>query len=391
MRITDIKTFVVGPRRHRGGPVLGKNWLFVKVETGKGPVGWGEAYTTSDRERVVADQVEALRPYLLGRNPFHIKQLTTMIERDYAIRRNALELRCATSAIEQACWDIVGKVAGQPVYMLLGGPMRAKIRVYANGWSGGNLTPAELGRRAAATVEKGFRALKFDPFPGRWRRYIDREAERMAVERVRAVREAVGPDVDILIEVHRRLAPMHAIRVAHQMAEFAPFWYEEPVVASNVPALAEVRRQIPIPVVTGETLYCKADFRPVFEQRAADIINPDVCCCGILELKEIAAMAEPYMVAFAPHNYNSTTLGLASTLQVAACSPNFIIAEFFVNHHQAETTADILATPPFAVEDGTIDLPTAPGLGQSLDEAALGRWASGASPVRRFPTADEEG
>ena len=389
MRITDIEPFLVWPQRRRSQAAGGKGWLFAKVETDQGVSGWGEAYTTGDRERATADLIDALRPHLLGRDPFHIKHLTTMVQRDFAILRDSLELRCATSAIEQACWDIMGKALGQPAYMLLGGPVRSRIRVYANGWGGGS-SPEELAERAASVVERGFTALKFDPFPGRWRPFIDRAAEQMAVERVRAVRQAVGPDVDILIEVHRRLAPMHAIRVARAMAEFAPFWYEEPVTAANIPALAEVRRQIDIPVVTGETLYSKADFREVLEQRAADIINPDVGCCGILELKEIAAMAEPYLVALAPHNYNSTTMGLASTLQIAACCPNFIIAEYFVNFAEAETTGAILAAPPFQVEAGYISLPTAPGLGQELDEAELANWATGGDTMRALPQYQEE-
>ena len=181
-------------------------------------------------------------------------------------------------------------------------------------------------------VARGFTALKFDPFPNPWRAYIDRDAEQAAVERVRAVREAVGPEVEILVEVHRRLAPMHAVRVARQMEPYDPFWYEEPVSARDLEGLAEARSQINIPVVTGEELYTKPEFREVFERRAADILNPDVCYCGgILELREIAAMAEPYHVAVAPHNYNSTTVGLAATVHASAGMPNFLITEYFVN------------------------------------------------------------
>jgi galactonate dehydratase len=192
------------------------------------------------------------------------------------------------------------------------------------------------------------------------------------------VREAVGPGVDILIEVHRRLSPMNAIRVSHMMEEFKPFWYEEPVPCENVAALAEVRRQTNIPVVTGEALYCKADFRDVFEQRAADIINPDVCNCGgILELKEIAAMAEPNYVVVSPHNYNSTTMGLAATIQVAACIPNFLITEYFVNF---EETGQAVSVNPFKMENGYIKLPTTPGLGLEVKEAELLK-----RPYRQYP------
>jgi len=267
-------------------------------------------------------------------------------------------------------WDIVGKATGQPVYNLLGGKCRDKIRVYANGWGGGG-TPEEAAAKAQATVALGFTALKFDPFPNPWRAYIDRQQEDAAVAKVAAVRAAVGPDVEILIEVHRRLAPMHAIRVAQRMEEFRPFWYEEPVSFRDLNSLVAARQQIHIPVVTGEEVYTKLEFTQVFAQRAADIINPDVCNVGgILELREIAAMAEAHHVAVAPHNYNSTTLGLAATLHAAIGMPNFLITEYFVNF--AAVGAEI-ANTTFAVENGYITLPDTPGLGIELDEAALAR------------------
>jgi galactonate dehydratase len=266
----------------------------------------------------------------------------------------------------------------KPVCNLLGGPCRDRARVYANGWSGRSEAPDELARRAKEVVKKGFTALKFDPFAGPWRLYIKREDELQAVERVRAVRGAVGPDIDILLEVHRRLAPMHAIRVARMMEEYRLFWYEEPVPAENLDALAEVRRSIGIPVVTGECLYTKAAFREVLEKRAADILNPDVCNTGgILELKEIAAMAEPYYVAVSPHNYNSTTVGLAASLQASAVMTNFLILEYFLFF---EPLAQEVAVNPPRVEDGYIRLPREPGLGLELNEAALSRYE-----YREFP------
>ncbi|MDP3061991.1 MAG: mandelate racemase/muconate lactonizing enzyme family protein, partial [Chloroflexota bacterium] len=301
MKITDIKTFLVNPG-------TGKNWLLVKVETDEGIHGWGESYTQSDRDRAIVVHIEQLKRYLVGRSAFNIKHFTQWAYLDWAGKRGAMDFYCAVSGIEHALWDIVGKASGQPVYNLLGGPCRDKIRVSANGWAAGEKTPQALAQKAVDIVKMGFTAMKFDPFPEPWRQWISKEDERTAIENVRTVREAVGPDIDLLIEVHRRLAPMHAIRVAHAIEEFAPFWYEEPVSAHNLDALAEVRSQIRIPVVTGEELYTKADFREVFEKRAADILNPDIANCGgILELKEIAAMAEPYYVVMSPHNYNSTT------------------------------------------------------------------------------------
>ena len=333
--------------------------------------------------------LQQLGRYVVGRDPFQIKHFTHVAYTDFCSKRGAMDVYCAISAIEQAMWDIAGKATGQPVYNLLGGPCRPRLRVYANGWSGGAQTPGQLAERAAAVVERGFSALKFDPFPNPWRAYIDHAAERSAVERVCAVREAVGPEVEILVEVHRRLAPMHAVRVAREMEPYRPFWYEEPVSARDLDGLSEARREISIPVVTGEELYCKREFRPALEKRCADILNPDVCCCGgILELREIAAMAEPYHVAVAPHCYNSTTVGLAATLHASAGMPNFLITEYFLNF---EAVGNEIAVEPFQVEDGYIALPTAPGLGIELDEAALAQRPYRAFPKRTLRQAEQEG
>ena len=375
MRVDSVKTFLVDSGS-------AKHWLFVKVETNEGIYGWGEAYTQLDRDRVIERQMEELSRYLVGRSPFDIKQFIFSAYADFAGKRGSLELFCAISGLEQALWDIVGKATGQPVYNLLGGRTRRRLRVYANGW-GGAQPPDELADRAKAIVERGFTALKFDPFPGLWRAFIDRQAEEEAVDRVKAVREAVGPDVDILVEVHRRLAPMHAVRVAQAMEPFAPFWFEEPVSARDLGALAEVRKAITLPVVTGEELYTKNEFRDVFAQRAADILNPDVCNCGgILELREIGAMAEAYHVAVAPHNYNSTTVGLAATLHASAGMPNFLITEYFVNF---EEVGKEIAQQTFEVEDSFITLPDTPGLGIDLDEHALGQRPYRPRSLRDLP------
>lgn len=365
MKIETVEHFITHPGR-------GKNLCFVKLTTDEGVVGWGECYTQSDRDRQITAHLDQLRRYLIGRDPRHIKAFTQGAFDDFAARRPAMDYYCAISGIEQAMWDITGKIAGQPVHALLGGQMRDRVRVYANGWSGGAGSPEELGEKAWAMVESGFSALKFDPVPGPWRTFVDKAVERRAIENVEAVRKAVGPDVDILIEMHRRLAPMHATRIAHAIADTKPYWFEEPVLATNIDALAEVRRDIRatgIPVVTGEALYGKSEFHPVFERAAADIINPDVCNVGgILELREIAAMAEPYFVAVSPHNYNSTTVGLAATVHAAAGMPNFIITEYFVNF---EEFGRGIAHPPLLAENGYVAVPQTPGLGIELDEEAL--------------------
>ena len=382
MKITDI-------RYHLIHPDAGKNLCFVRIDTDEGIHGWGECYTQADRDVQITAHIDMLKRYLIGRDPTNIKHFMQMVYDDFAGRRGAMDLWCAVSGLEHAMWDILGKVSGQPVYKLLGGPVRSKIRVYANGWGGGGWDSADLADKASQIVESGFTALKCDPIPGPWRTFVSKDVERQAVENVRAVRQAVGTDVDILVEMHRRLAPMHAVKIAREIEQYEPFWYEEPVLAENIDALASAKRDINIPVVTGEELYTKFEFREVFEKQAADIINPDVCNVGgILELKEIAAMAEPYFVVVSPHNYNSTTLGLAATINASATMPNFLITEYFVNFE--ELGRDI-ATQPFQVENGYINLPESPGLGIDLDEESLAKYPYQEFPKRTIRTYGEEG
>lgn len=370
MQVTQVKSYLINPG-------VNKNWLFVKVETDEGLYGWGEAYTQLDRDRTIEIHIEQLARYLKGRNPFDIKHFTFMAYNDFAGKRGSLELFCAISALEQALWDIAGKATGQPVYNLLGGACRGRMRVYANGWGGGG-DLQELQDNAVAVIEKGFTALKFDPFPNPWRAYIGKEEEDIAVERVAAVRDAVGPDVEILVEVHRRLAPSQAIRVANRIEEYRPYWYEEPVSARDLDALAEVKQTIGLPVVTGEELYTKNEFRDVITKRAADFLNPDVCNCGgILELREIAAMADCHHIAVSPHNYNSTTIGLAATIHATAGMLNSPITEYFVNF---EEIGRKIAHTPLIAKDGYVALPTAPGLGVDLDEEQLQAY-----PYAEFP------
>jgi galactonate dehydratase len=362
MKITGVECLPV----HSGWR---KNFVFVRVATDAGIIGWGEAYSQYDRDRAVGAQVEELGRYLIGRDPFQIRHILQIAFDDYAQRRGSLEFYCASSGIEQALWDIAGKATKQPVYNLLGGPVRSKIRVYANGWSYKVHDPDDFASKAEAVIKRGFTAIKFDPVPGPWRTYVPKEHIRHAVKVLRAMRKAVGPDVDLLIEAHRRFAPMHAIALADALAEFGCYWLEEPCQADNIDALAEVRRASKIPVVTGEALYTRADFRRIFRARAVDIINPDVSNCGgILELMYIAAAAESEMIAVSPHNYNSTTLSLSATVHAAACMPNFIITEYFLPFEELGAR---LAPNLLKPVNGYIALPEGPGLGLDVDEQAV--------------------
>ena len=384
MKVTRLQTYIVQPEH-------AKTVLFVKVSTDAGLHGWGEVYTVTGRERSLERLTLDLGEYLIGRDPLHIKHFTQALYRDVAIKRGSMDFYCVVSGLEIALWDIVGKSFDTPVYNLLGGPCRGSLRVYGQpSGDGGDPAngPLAWGRRAQNTVDRGYSAIKFDPFPGPWQPHIDRASEDLAVERVAAIREAVGPEVDLLMEVHRRLAPANAIRVAQQIERYRPFWYEEPTPCENLDATVDVRRKINIPVVVGEALYTKFEFREAFEKQAADIINPDVCNVGgILELKEIAAMAEPYSVAVAPHGNNSTTVGLAASFQVGACIPNFLIMEYPVSW---EPTANEIARNPFKVENGRVALPTGPGIGIELDEEALAKYPYRGPRNRTLRSPDDE-
>jgi len=382
MKITAVKSFPVHPGWR-------KNLIFVKVETDSGIYGWGEAYSQYDRDTAVMAQLNALGPYLTGRSPFDIKHFTQFAFDDYAARRGSVELWCAISGIEQALWDIVGKACGQPVYNLLGGKYREKIRVYANGWSYGVKEPDDYARAAEKVVKAGFTAMKFDPLPAPWRTYIPKEHEKHAIRVVKAIRDAVGPDVDLLIEQHRRLAPMHAIRLDKQLADFDLYWMEESCQAEYPDELALIRREIGVPMVIGEATYTKTGFRPLLEKRSADILNPDVACVGgILELKEIAAMAESFLVAMSPHNYNSTLVALASTVHASATMPNFIITEYFLPFVDF---CDKISPNQLKPKNGYIELPTAPGLGVDVDEEALKKFPAKVYPARKLRTPADEG
>ncbi len=382
MKITAVKSYAVHPGWR-------KNLIFVKVETDAGIHGWGEAYSQYDRDTAVMAQLNALGPYLVGRSPFDIKHFTQFAFDDYAARRGSVELFCAISGIEQALWDIVGKATKQPVYNLLGGKYRDKIRVYANGWSYGMKEPADYARAAEKVVKQGFTAMKFDPLPSPWRSWIPKEHEKRAISVVKAIRDAVGPDIDLLIEQHRRLAPMHAIRLDKQLAEFDLYWMEESCQAEFPDELAQIRREIGVPVVIGEATYTKTGFRPLLEKRSADILNPDVACVGgILELKEIAAMAESFLVAMSPHNYNSTLVALASTVHASATMPNFIITEYFLPFVDF---CDTISPNQLKPKNGYIELPTAPGLGIDVDEEALKKHPAKVYPQRKLRTPADEG
>ena len=361
MRITKATPYLCFPGSR-------KNWLFVKIETDEGITGWGECYTHLDRDRNIFTIVEELSRYLVDRDPFKIKSLTYFAYVDFAKKRGSIDFFAAVSGIEMALWDIVGKALNTPVYKLLGGAMHDKLRLYANGWFYKSASSEEVAEQAQKMVERGFTGLKIDPLPNAWNMFLSPEEEQYAIDRIKAIREAVGPKVDLMMDCHRRLSAYDALHLAERIEEYNLYWYEEPVSSKNLPLLAETKNKVKMRVVTGEELYTKAEFRQCFESHCTDTINPDLCNCGgILELKEIAAMAEIYYVSVAPHNCNSSFLATAAMAHACAGMPNFLIAEYFVNLEQGR---DLVSTP-LKIENGYLILPKGPGLGVEIDEKAI--------------------
>jgi galactonate dehydratase len=367
LKIDRIRTWIVDSGHW-------KNWLFVRVDTSDGVHGWGEAFTEAGRERGIAAEIEAFGGRLVGRDPLAIRAISADLSVDAASRRRSLEFCSALSGLEIALWDIAGKVAGWPVHRLLGGPTRDHVHVYANCHDGVAATPAAWAALCARYAERGFGGVKIYPVT---RPPASRADEDAAVAIVGAVREAVGPDVEVMIDLYRALTPAAAIRFADRVAEFRPYWLEEPVAPDQFDALAEVRARSPIPVLTGESLFGRVEFRELFARRGADLINPDVCNCGgILELTEIGAWADAHLVPVSPHNWNSLAIGLAATIQASACIRDVP----WVEHISAWTDRSAeLTGGALAVVDGTIAMPTGPGLGVDLDEAVLARY-----PMREY-------
>jgi galactonate dehydratase len=263
-----------------------------------------------------------------------------------------------------ALWDINAKSLNVPVYRLLGGKVNDKVKIYVNGWFAGAKTPEEFAQKAKETVKKGIKAMKWDPFGNAYMN-ISNSMLDTALRNVAAVREAVGDEIDLLIEGHGRFDVPTGIKIARELAQFKPMFFEEPVPPDNLDALAAVRDKSPVAISAGESLYTRRSFKELFEKRAADYIQPDISHAGgIMECRKIAAMAEAYYIPFAPHN-PSGPVANAATLQLAACTPNFEILEIMIS--DVEWRKDV-TTEKLEYEDGYIKIPDKPGLGIELIE-----------------------
>ena len=356
MKITDIKTFVVDCFR--------TNWAFVKVYTDEGIDGVGEA-TLEYKEKALVGAVEHIKDVLVGKDPTNIERISHDLYRDSYWRCGPV-LMSALSAVETALWDILGKSLGVPVYKLLGGKTTDKVRIYVNGWFAGAKTPEEFGEKAKIAVQRGVTAMKWDPFGKNYLEISNKELDT-ALRCVAAVREAVGNEVDLLIEGHGRFNVPTGVKIARELEQFKPMLFEEPVPPDNLEALKAVRDKSPVAISAGERLYNMRQYKDLFEMRAADYIQPDISHAGgIMELKKISAMAETHYIAFAPHN-PSGPVANAATLQLAGCCTNFSILEIMYSDvpWRSEVTNEELR-----YEDGYIYIPDKPGLGIEIHEEA---------------------
>jgi galactonate dehydratase len=343
LKITKLETFLVKPR-----------WLFLKVHTNAGIVGLGEPITEG-RAQTCAEAVKEIEPYLVGKDPRRVTHHWQAIYR-HAFYRGGPILTSALSGIDQALWDIKGKALGVPVYELLGGPTRNRIRVYAHAG-----TTEQMKRMQA----QGFTAFKTGPAKKRPSRYIETPAAvTYAADRFAELRQAMGPDVDIAIDFHGAISPATAKLLIKALEPHSPMFVEEPCQCQNHDVMAEIARGTHLPIATGERVFTKWGFREVLEKRAATVLQPDMCHAGgITEVRLIAGMAEAYYASIAPHNPLGP-ISLAAGVQLAASIPNFLCQE-------QVSLGEGYIKKPFTVREGYLDLPTGPGLGVELDENAL--------------------
>ena len=355
MKIVDVKSYVLG--------TAWRNLTFVRVITDEGVEGVGEVRMVNHTDALSGYLAEAMPRYVIGHDPANIEDLVQRMYRNDYARAGEIAMS-AIAVIEIACWDIMGQSLGKPVYQLLGGAVRDRIKAYANGWYTVERTPHEFNQAAKRVIEKGYRALKLDPF-GAGFYELDRAEKSKAVALVEAVRDAVGPDSEILVEMHGRFNPATAVEIARELEPFKPSWIEEPVPPENLAALKKVAEKVSIPVATGERLHTRYDYRTLFELQAADIIQPDITQFGgLLETKKLAAWAEIYYVLVAPHNVGGP-VSTAAALHFAASTPNFKIQEHFNDFTESWVKTAAPGNPE--VVDGYFALPQGPGLGVKLN------------------------
>lgn len=365
MKITGVKVHTVKGRHWPRFPMV-----FVEIETDAdgGLVGLGEAlhYRTTG----LVESLGQLRDYLLGKDPLQIG-----LHWELLYRRGTSP--AALSGVETALWDILGQVCGQPLYQLLGGKCREAVRVYVDGFfRGARYVPQEYAQQAVAAVGQGFTALKMDvdepiPMANRFNRQVSAADLGHMARMVEGVRQAVGPEIDLAVDAHGAFDVASAIRLGQALEPYRLMWIEDPIPMTNMAALAKVAEATSTPICTGELLATRYQFRELFERQAADIIMPDLAACGgVLELRQIAALADTHFVPLAPHNMVGPVATLASA-HVCLAVPNFMILEYQLGD---VPWIDELISSPVPLRDGHLHLSEAPGLGVALNRAAVAKY-----------------
>lgn len=358
MKITNVQTYIAGN--------AWKNWVFCQVDTDEGISGIGEG-TLNGFARTVEAAIHELAPLVIGQDPFNTEVLSLRMWRDYFSDGGQIH-GAALAAIEVALWDIKGKALGVPLYQLLGGQVHPGLRVYANGWyRGGARTPENFYEQAKEVVKRGYTALKFDPFGTAWR-VVERKDFDLAVDIVAAVRDAVGPHVDVLVEGHNRFSPAVALQFAHALVPYHPTWFEAPVPPQRISAMVAVAQKSPIPIACGEDYYCREQFAELLEHDAVSIIQLEPQFLGLTASKEVVGMAHAHQAVTAPHSAQGPICSLVCA-HLNTASPNFFIHEFFDEFNEP-WEKDIL-THAVTMHDGYITAPETPGIGAELNIDAI--------------------
>jgi len=369
MKITRIETLQCNP----GWAYYSLNYTFVRVHTDEGLCGVGQTYSAGPDEAVV-EVIRDFETWLAGQDPFAIEHLWALMYNGTRFPPGVV-VSGALSGIEHALWDIKGKALGVPVYQLLGGKCRDRIRVYEGIYD--QTTEALAASCAAAVQRHGYTALKISPQSLRYAELTEGDSLKQAAERMEAVRAAVGPEVDIAVDIHARIfEPIRALQMMEAVRPYQPYFVEEPIRPENMDALALLRAKAGVPIATGESLYTKYQFRNLLVREAADIIQPDVCCVGgLLEMKKVAAMAEACYVPVIPHNPMGP-VATAVNVHFAASTPNFVMLEYTPDDVSPRRD---MVKEPIVLKDGYLELPSAPGLGIELNEDVVEKF-----PARRW-------
>ena len=356
MKITDIRTTVVG--------APWRELVFVEMTTDDGRTGTAEVRIVNKTDTLLACIGELAPRYVIGSDPFDVERLAWNVQRaEYG--RPGEVTQSALAAFDVACWDLMGQALGVPVWKLLGGRFRDRVPAYANGWYTGKRDPAVIARLARDVVARGYRALKLDPF-GAASAELTAPDRRRAIEIVAAVRAAVGPDVQIMIEMHGRFTPAAASAVAASLEPYDPEWIEEPVPPENAEALRRVRQSTRLPIATGERAHTPYDIREFIEGGYVDVVQVDLTHFGgFLAMKRLAGWADAYYLLLAPHNVCGP-VGTMANLHLAVATSNYKVLEHF-NDFADPWVQELVDCPPSVdAEDGCFGVPERPGLGLSL-------------------------